>query len=471
MPDYRKNNPMDVFFCNLSEIDPLHLEQKHHKINHSKQSDDKSLSCQFIDPRTGIEIPSHECIYRNVDLENRNIFLKNFIEASSLQKHEHIACLNVLQDRTNTNQSTSTQQRTDQMLYELCAINRTNEKTRFLEKLREHYLAKLSKRFHHIPPAINHFITEKWKKQLIMMYRRMATVKYRMGTAISFHPNQFIVKTNTIYQEHLGNVSEMKSQNVDYMWQSSLNLMTAYNQRKINRLSSIVDEQIKTIVQQHDVDFIIPISIIKLIVSEKKGSTFCMSIKESTRSNIFNSKREITIEKPLPPITLSGNERYKNGAKYLLNACLNQNALRVYSHSSKTEIETHLHEIPCEYEHEHQNDIQISNNQMDYKISKNEEFLKNYPKSECSYENMTFTVFDVTGIENSDTDSETFRILVTAKQNAYKKNEHDEIEFVNYSPKIEYQAEYGAETMTKNELIQEWCDLYFRPNTCTERGI
>lgn len=468
MSEYQRNNPTDAFFCNLLEIDPLLLEQKHEETSIQNEIEENQ-SRQFPDPRTGVEIPSYECNYKNVDFEKRNFFLTHYIQASNLQKCEHVACLNALR-RSKTTSNLSTDEQKNQMIYESCATNRFEENTLFLEKLRQFYFEKLSKRFHDVPPSINYFVTQCWKKRLIAMHRRLANFKYRMRTAISLQSTQCTVKTNTLHQEHLGNVPEMRDNAIEYMRQSSSNLMNIYNRRKISRLLPMIKNKMKELVQEHGVDFILPISILKAIVSGKKGWSSCMSVKESAQSDTFNQKNEIIFEKPLPPIYLSGNERYKKGAKYVLQSCFNQNSLSVFNHNSQTEIKTNVDsQIQTR-----QIDDQINEpilNTLEYKISKNDEFIVNHSKSECSYENMSFSIIDVIGSENSDDGDETFRLLISAKQSAYKKDENGEIAFVNYSPKIEFQAEYGAETMRKDELIHEWCDLYFGPHTSTERGI
>lgn len=467
MSEYQRNNPTDVFFSNLLEIDPLHFEQKHQETRDPNESEE-TQPWQFLDPRTGVEIPSHECNYQNVNFKKRNIFLTSYIQASNLQKHEHVICLSALRSLKSTLNPPTDEQK-NQTFYESCATNRFEEKTLFLDKLREYYFEKLSKRFHDVPPFINYFVTQCWKKRLIAMHRRLANAKYRMTTAISLQPTQCTVNTNTLHQEHLGNVPEMRDTDIEYMRQSSSNLMDTYNRRKISQLLPTIKYKMNELVKEHGVDFVVPISILKLIVSGKKGWSFCMSVKESAQSTAYNPKKEIIFEKPLPPIYLSGNERYKIGAKYVLRSRFNENAFNVFNHNSQTEIQINVDaQIQTS-----RNDNQINEpipNILEYKISKSDEFILNHSKSECSYENMTFSVIDVIGSEDSNDDGEMFKILVTAKRNAYKKNGNGEIDFVNYSPKIEFQAEYGAETMTKDELIQEWCDLYFGPHTSTERG-
>lgn len=464
MPAYRANNPTDVFFCNLLEIDPFHLQHLHGNMQNSNEiesTSDEFVPRKFPDPRTGIEIPSHECNHRDVNLQKRNIFLNNYIEASSLTKSQHIACLEAMQaDKSSAD--LSTEEQNNRMQYESSAADRLQEKQLFLEKLREHYFAKLSHRFHDVPPAINHFITQKWKKQLIEMHRRLANARYCMRTGISLHPSQCATKMDYLHQEHLGCVPRMTDKHIEYLRQSHPKLMKAYTRQKTTQLMPAVTAKLNQLIRMHDIDFVIPISTLKLILNScsKCDWLFCMTVRDSAKSTTFQPKKEIIFDKPLPPMRLSGNERYHKGAKYLLYSCLNQ---------CDTEYATGTETEPLGIQSK-ASDLDVQT--MEYKICSSDEFIKRFPKNECCYENRTFTVIEVRGCDDGEDDEGSFRVLVPSKHATSKKNdETGEIQFVNFSPKIEFKAEYGAEVMTKDELLGEWCNLFFRPNTCTERGL
>lgn len=460
MTEYKSKNPTDVFFCHLMETEPIHLEGIHS--TNANDNTEAHESHQFIDPRTGVEIESQECNYRNTKPESRNIFLKSHIHDSKLKKHEHLACLNALRQLNKSVSELSDEEKKDRLLFKSSAQDRLAEKDLFLEKIRENYL--IFNRFHDVPPAINHFVTENWKRRLIVMQQKLANVRYRMRTAISQQPPDCTVETEVIHREHLGNIPIMTSQNIEYLRQSSTNLTKTYNSRKSKHLEPIIRKKIEELVQEHGVDFVIPISMLKLLLSSKQVWSSCISVRNSAQSNVFNQKNEIIFEKPLPKSYYSGNERFKIGSKYLLRSCFNQNALHVFNHNEQIEKRTAIHTKNIELNAE-------TSGNFEYKVSNSDEFIRNHSKIDDSYANMSFSIFNISGLDNMEDGSEAFKILVPAKQDAYKKNENDEIRFLNYSPKIEYQYEYGAEVMGKDELICEWCDLYFRPDTITERGL
>lgn len=473
MTAYQKDNPTDVFLCHLLEIDAIHFRTIHQKTDESNErSESKELSLrQFVDPRTGVEIPSQECNYKNVVLVSRNIFLSSYVQSSMLQKHEHIACLNALRCITKHLELSTDEQR-DRSIYESTAMTRCEEKRIFFDKLREHFFANISHRYHAVPPSINHFVMQNWKKRLIEMYRMLASARYNLKTAISLQQSEWAVKMNIVHHEHIGKVPKMIDKNVIYLRQSFSNLIKAYNRRTNRNSVPVIKQKVNELIEMHGIDFVVPISVLKIIANGQKGWSFCMTVKDSALSTTFNPKKEIVVEKPLPPVYLCGNDRHKKGAKYLLHSCFNQNSLHVFNHNDKTESWTGIGAEPQQLINTQMGDSASS--EVDYKVSSCEEFVERHSNEgvskELIYDNMTFTIFDIIGCEDDDDHGEVFKILVPAKQAAYQKRENDEIQFLNYSPKIEFQSEYGAEMMTKDELIREWCDLSFRPNTSTHRG-
>lgn len=456
MPDNHKQNPTDVFFCNLLEIDPMHL----HYVNQTDRSEDEPTEIrQFIDPRTRIEIPSHECNYKNINFEIRNIFLTRSAEVSTLHRDEHSACLKAMRLLSKPEADLSTDEKTDRAVFDSTATARSEESKSFLAKLKEHFFSQLSNRYHSVPPAVDYFIVQRWKINLVLMYRRFANVKYQIRTAIALQSSECMVDIGVVHQESMGIVPKMSVPNTNFIRQSFANLSRAYNRRKNTCLLPAIKRKVEELNEIHGIDIVIPISIIKAILSCEKNWCFCVTIEGSE----LNEKNKMHFDKPMPRNYLSGNQRYRKGAKYLLHSCLNQNSSNVYNYDEQTETETFIASGPIE------NSSHV-NTDIEYKLMDNEECGKKYSRREKTYENISFRVFDINAFDPIDGSTETSKVLVPAKQAAYMKDDSGEMRFVNFSPKIEYQFEFGAEVMSKDELIREWCDLYFRPNTITERG-
>ncbi|XP_062560478.1 uncharacterized protein LOC134224855 isoform X2 [Armigeres subalbatus] len=61
-----------------------------------------------------------------------------------------------------------------------------------------------------------------------------------------------------------------------------------------------------------------------------------------------------------------------------------------------------------------------------------------------------------------------YRFLIRSRMDCYESLRKVKF-YINISIKLEYQAEFGAEQMTKSELIHEWTRQYLRPNSKTLR--
>ncbi|CAO1412255.1 unnamed protein product [Diamesa serratosioi] len=72
-------------------------------------------------------------------------------------------------------------------------------------------------------------------------------------------------------------------------------------------------------------------------------------------------------------------------------------------------------------------------------------------------------------IWNLEKGTDKFKILFQQKTQYYMKNELNIKVPVNLSIKIEYQLKYGAEKMSKEELLSEWCHQRLIPNSVTCR--
>ncbi|CAO1379659.1 unnamed protein product [Diamesa hyperborea] len=65
--------------------------------------------------------------------------------------------------------------------------------------------------------------------------------------------------------------------------------------------------------------------------------------------------------------------------------------------------------------------------------------------------------------------TESFKILLRKNTHYYMENVKNMKVPVNISIKMEYQTKYGAEKMSKDELLNEWCHQYLNPNSITCR--
>lgn len=448
MDDYATKNIKDVFFSCLYEADPAH-----YRLNSSKESTKTSQQmCKFPDPRTGVENPTHECLYEDVDIALRRVGKT----PSLLKPKNHKTGLKAMH-LLGRDLAMSFQEQKLFTLYESTAQQRTTENALFLEELREYSTTNLSSRYHNVPASMEQFVMNIWKKRLAHLHRTIGNTKITLRTALTVQSTNCEIQTKMIHCEQLGEVKAIcDDQSIQYIRQSSANLQKIYNEQRTAPFLMSVKAKGEELRRQHRITFQLPISIIRLILCGDSDSCFSMSIKEAGAISLFGSNRTVVLEKPLAPLYISGNKRHRIGAKYVTRFCFTRKANECNT-CDENVIDGRFDE----------------NSTFPYKVEKFDEFMQMYnakhPEMNAHNANTFFRVFELTGDVDEDA-AETHRVLITSKQDAYKKNVLDKRIFVNFSPKIEFQAEYGAETMSKNELIREWCDLYFRPDSVTERS-
>lgn len=180
-----------------------------------------------------------------------------------------------------------------------------------------------------------------------------------------------------------------------------------------------------------------------------------MTVKDAGSSTVLSPMKEITFRKPLPPLYLSGNDRKKIGSKYVLRTTVCPKHTSVFSHSTKATIDsvTSSDEV-IECATKIDNPYKLHSIDARYLEENDPTFGGN-----CS-----FRIWTLSNGNN------TIRLMVPAKTDAFRIDGNGtDIEMVNLSSKLEFQAEFGAEVMTRAELLREWCHQYFRPDSITVR--
>lgn len=459
-------NAADVFHCNLLQIEPTHLidsyqQEKARTASTQERTASSANSEQrhFTDPRTRITIPTFTCDHRDVDLATRNMLLAKNLETSKLSAAEHLAGLEAIPKLKLDKSALSTEDAAHRATYLASAQMRSEEKSRFLAFLKRNYSERLSHRYHLVNPAIESFVTGKWKRRLLELCADSGNDAYRMSTALRVIPRTDIeISVDLVYQEHHGDIAKMLS-NATILRQSSERLIRAYNRYCHERLVNSIQARSVEIAGDKQVNAIVPLSVMKLLVSDcDRDWSVRVSVRNGKSSSILNPVKEVAFEKPLPPLYLSGHERAARGHKYVLRSIVCPPGASSFSHSTKIEsvpMNNFDEEIEC-----------AVSGASDYKLQTVEEFAAKYSErsDRMACVNYSFRIW------NMSDGSETIRVMVPAKTDAFQVNEVDgDVEMVNLSSKVEFQAEYGAEEMSRAQLLREWCHQYFRPDSVTMR--
>lgn len=472
MTEYASTAVHDVFFNHLLEIDSIHYSrlgtdtQNETKKALSNTVDKVSLPPKkFADPRTGVEIQNYICRYDDINRMKQNMFIKYKIQVSQLNKFEHSACLNAMRCLSEKLDNLSADEEVDLSVYKSTSQHRATEKELFLARIRDIFLADNSSRYHFVPAAIDSFVMQVWKQRLIMLHREIGDIHYGLSTALTLVSSEpMIVEAKLIHQDSLGNVPIITNQDIQFVFQSCANLFKTYQECKSEKVIRYVQKKIEQKVDSHDIDFVSPLSTLSLILCDETDWQFRINVQNLESSTMYEEKKRIILEKPLPALYLSGNARYRKGAKYLLRSRLGRISQTHFEHKEMTDACDSFAE--CEAR---------DMSHIDYKAIPFDDFMakynKNAPKSNDSRENAKFSIFEISGTsERDDIDNETFRILVSSKQDVRRQKTDSDPEYIHLAPKIERQPEYGCEVMTKNELLHEWCHAFFKPDTTVERG-
>lgn len=449
MADTASRNVNDVFFKLLLEIDPTHYRFIDRGRNGGEKSNDIH---NFTDPRTGIASKNLLCLVKDPDLCRRNIFMAERVATSKLKRYEHEKCLNAIRliNCGMTNVELTADASICLELYEATKSDRIKENQLFLEKLRAHFDAHLFQRFHTVPPTIEQFVLKMWKRKLIEMHRSAGTARLQLKTALRMQCADFDVCAALMYSDQLGEVDEMCDRPIRHVRQSSAILDRIYTEQRASAFLTAVQARANEIRQRYKINFQLPMSVISLMLCDGGDWSFPMSVDESSQS-----VKTVIFGKPMPPFYLSGVKRYRKGAKYVIRSCFTRRA------SDSNDCDGGVIDAGLS-----------GNSTVAYKLMEFDEFIRSHQpdiQAKKTKANRFFRIFDFSG--NADDDEiETFRVLIPAKQDTCRRDASGDITLVNLSAKIEFQAEYGAEVMTKGELIREWCNLYFRPGSVTERG-
>lgn len=476
----KKTNLGDYFHSQLLEIEHVHLMQANPKpnitTNHSSDDTHKTTTDTEIlkDPRTGLSITNYTCDYRDTDVALRNIFLRKFIEKSKLSPVEHRAGVEAILWLSSHSTNILDEKPRICEIYFATQTTRFEEKGKYLQFLKNYFSQNLTYRYQTVLPPIDFFLQKMWKMLVIELLQSLADDYYRIATAFQLDafPSNSVDMVLMDANQH-GNVPEMlEKPDLLFLRKSSSQLIEEWENMHNEDTKKFIQNCVDPCRVKHDPNVIIPLSsicsVIDAAVSGKQNFMIRITIQENN---------EVVFEKALPPTELSALQKSRIGFKHLLQSSFQKN-------SSKTD-NTKQHSVNHLSNEATGNSIESA---IEYKTMEFSEYLKKvYKENEqkqskqdheevgvkTPFKNCCCNLWELS--ERTDgqfsSNSSAVRMLVIHQQDAFRFINDNEKEFVSLSPKVEYQAEYGAEEMRLTELIQEWCLLYFQPNSIVYRGM
>lgn len=391
---------------------------------------------KFIDPRTKAPVKDLICCSEDVDLAERNDLLQRVVKPSNLSAETQSTCLRYLTSDRKCEFETKTFNETEQI--------RHDERESYRKFVNEAML----KDFHRndfIRPATRAFIEQKAKREALELLESDFNQRHRLISA--FNPNNHSesdVKLSILAHERVGKVPEL-NKHVKYFWQTAANVWREFERQR--NYAERFRKEIVDCADRNGVDVIIPLSVIRrLLKNSSSGYLVQVCVGETP------SGRRIEFKKPLPRQRPRDKRRKAlNGSKYVLRASACSDRTPFFDCKSG---EMAKHEGFTE-------SVEANGTTNTYKLRRFEDFPQKAREEDAR--NVLLTLFELRSAERS------LKVMVPSKQDAVRRMKDDSVQFVNLSSKVETKAEYGAECLSQNELIYEWCGQYFRPETVTER--
>lgn len=450
----------DVFYCHLNEIDHIHLLDRY-------QPKDLPLLKPHIDPRTGQYIKTLIIDNTSTLSHRRTVQLfDSFPAGSQIPQNNHDASMRCLESmrlrKAIPNPPAPTQaELKDLEAYTGCWEQRQNERKLFLDFVRNYFNVNLLNRCHAVYPEMNEIVMDRLKSNVEVM-RRTRDYEYVMQTAVSLeYPDGSIV--NLIIGKEI--------EQFGHVWHYSSSLLMApvlpriqieLLERPTDKLSLLAAEKIAI---ANDVDVVLTPSLVKQFLDSHTNVSESWAVQMTIRK-YPNHMNVCYFEELMPKTNLSSMDRNKLAYEYRIRtATSSPNGTATY----------------CLLRNRYLNDINkslssnetkqdISVGKLEYRLVNFDEYLKNnttkskYPSGNYSYRLCTLG-------ESEASNGDSLKLILRTSQDVCERSATDEIpQFVNLSTKVEYKLEFGAEQMSRSELISEWCDLYFSPGSVTDRG-
>lgn len=474
-----------VIYCHINDIEPIH------SLNFDS-NDDTDDNCDnsnvIIDPRTKKEIHNLVIDYSKSTITDNYMLLLSKLPKSFLTIDEHQSCLRFIDymqthyhyahlEQINVNNLTE-KEHLDFQTFQNCQEKRLQEKNSYLEFIYSRFFTNYIERYRNVSPNIQRFLIEKWKYDLnnIELIKKTPNNNYYLlRTAITLQNNSHadVHFKMLLSEEKPFKCGIVPKFNNKYLlttyFHKSYNYLQNFNENFLKLLSSNTllqyDKHISTSTKNFDIS-ITELALIKFLDPMSCTNDWHMEIYVK-ELNEFS--KHIFIENPLPE-QLTHLERQRLGYKYLiLSGICRPNSKKSYSLDNDCSMQMLNGNNLMKSVHEDTRRFYGNN----YNIYKFDEYLIEYYKMHKNInvtnkinKNYTYTNWS---LGNPDVKQNDFvNLIIRTEYDGCLIND-DKYEFINLSIKLEFQIEYGAEQMTKSELICEWCRQLIKPNSITQR--
>ncbi|XP_055695067.1 uncharacterized protein LOC129796938 [Lutzomyia longipalpis] len=439
----------DVYVCHLNEINPEFYGRTHKPQQHAEKQEIRTT-----DSLTNSQ---------NARDEGGLHLFRKFPNRSKIPRNIHMSCLRYLRkiEDLHGDGDLSPELNSDGKNYLSSEAMRKAEKQEFCEFVKNYFMTYLSHRFLKIDVGMEDILIEQWKKS-IQDVKKRKDQNYQLQTALGLDyrlpgdEEVSFVHEKEVYRT--GNVSKI---NCSFSSTEMLSLeqnseqLRAYlgdNGDKNSRRKDETTRIVRDLAEENSIDFILPLEAIEMMVNGMKISWNVPFRIEDTGKRTLG-----IIDKPLPPLSINTKQRNAEIFKY----CLEMKILDPQTVSSLEKLEKYP--IYSDSEDEMQLVIDESQTDTNAEVTQDAKKLPSHTAApEKTWQRARNNSFHKCILRSDD---DQCSILVDTYQDGADSMDN----VINLSIKIEHQTEFGAEEMTHEELIHEWCLQMFNPQSKTLR--
>ncbi|XP_058066868.1 uncharacterized protein LOC131216399 [Anopheles bellator] len=441
--------PDDIFNLHIDEIDPIHRIEN--------TFNDPICAIEMpIDPRTGKTVTQ-----LTVDATAPMAFFDAFPSGSSLPHEAHQHCLGVLH-QINMRLLGPAKNSRNYKRYTKLMTALESERELFNNFVRNHFVTNLLWRLKAIPPELNALVVDLWRYKVDRWQRQQANevgAQYHLKAAIAYigyttdHNDpvelapvgEDALETGAVrclrYEDVVRSATLLRSQRVlEQFRDESCKLID--RRRADDRLT------VETILEhQPDVSIVLSASAFGLLLNESRvrGEQWTIPFRIATVAG----RRVFLVESKLPPLKLSTYDRNAKGHRMLVKSYIKF----LQTDQTVADGASFPKSLPSEEQPFRAVPFDEYMQRMASKMS---------TKGSALRENRFYQLWKL-----KEKQDEHF-LLIAFRQDCYESLRKLRL-FMNISVKLEHQPEFGAEQMTKVELLREWTRQLLRPNSKTLR--
>ncbi|XP_058830304.1 uncharacterized protein LOC131689319 [Topomyia yanbarensis] len=434
----------DIFNLHINEIDPVHQLADVFK-------DDRVAFEYPIDPRSGTEV--RQLV---IDTSKAIRLYDQFPSGSRLNRADHQHCLTVL-NRLNMRLGFDTADDQEALARYRSLIGKLEKERQLFDSfVRNYFNNNLVSRKRTVDQELDDMVVMIWKRKVQTMMQTFVNGIFHLSTAVmwlKYGKNERNVSFEPVSEDVLefGQVMHMYTENMlsCSTLKRSTRVLDKFLQDQSNSVAVSDFSYVDTILKQDDdVRFVINSGTLTYLLDNASNMQSRWMIP--FRIVTIGDRNVIFIDKKLQPTKMMTHERNIKAHKYLVRSFM-----------------TILKKDMCQSTDKNTaNQKAMPGTSSEYKVYCFDKYLKLIKsRMEAKDKLERHTCLRLWKLQDND---EQYRFLIRSRMDCYESLRKMKF-FINVSIKLEYQAEFGAEQMTRSELIREWTRQFMRPNSKTLR--